>query len=62
MHIEECLKNIRCDTANCHNFATYNINTNGYKKNICLCENCFNSLYSEMQKLKRKKVKEKIDG
>ena len=61
MQIEHCLKNIRCDTANCHEFASFNINTNGYKKNIYLCEKCFTTLYSEMQKIKRKPKKEKID-
>jgi len=53
MHIEKCLANIRCDTANCHKFSKYNINTNGYKKNICLCECCFNELYSQMQSIKK---------
>ena len=53
MLIELCPSNVRCDTANCHKFAKFNINTNGYKKNFCLCENCFNDLYLNMQKAKR---------
>lgn len=59
MFVEKCPKNVRCDTGNCHNFANFNINTNGYKKNICLCEKCFNELYLSMQKCKREnKIKE----
>ncbi len=61
MTVEKCPKNVRCDTANCHTFATYNINTNGYKKNICLCDNCFNQLYLSMQKAKRNNSK-KLKG
>ena len=61
MYIEECPKNVRCDTANCFSFALYNINTNGYKKNLCLCESCFNTLYSAMLKAKRKQQKNKGD-
>jgi len=57
MYVDECPKNVRCDTANCHEFAKYNINTNGYKKNICLCENCFNSLLTAMQKIKKNNKK-----
>ena len=38
-----------------------NINTNGYKKNICLCDNCFNQLYLSMQKAKRNNLK-KLKG
>ena len=53
MKIEKSLKNVRCDTANCHQFSLFNINTNGYKKNLCLCESCFKQLYSEMQKAKK---------
>ena len=53
MFIDTCLCNVRCDTANCHKFAKFNINTNGYKKNFCLCEKCFNELYLNMQKAKK---------
>ena len=57
MLIEKCPINIRCDTANCHKYATYNIDTNGYKKSICLCDTCFNSLYSAMQRIKKQQKK-----
>ena len=59
MYIEKCPKNIRCDTLNCHAFATFNINTNGYKKNLCLCEKCFNELYKNIQNIKKQIKQEK---
>ena len=53
MQVENCPINVRCDTVNCHKFSKFNINTNGYKKNICLCESCFNELFVQMQKAKK---------
>lgn len=53
MSVERCLRNVRCDTGNCRNFASYNINTSGYKGNLCLCEECFNALLTSMQKAKK---------
>ena len=53
MQVENCPKNVRCDTLNCHKFALFNIDTNGYKRNICLCESCFDSLFSSMKKAKQ---------
>lgn len=62
MLIDECLKNIRCDTANCHKPASFNINTSGHKGNIYLCNDCFNSLYINMQKIKKTNtLKKKTD-
>ena len=60
MFVEECLKNIRCDIANCHKLAKFNINTSSYKGNICLCQDCFNTLLTAMKKLdkKTKQIKE----
>jgi len=60
MKVEACLKNVRCDTANCHRFAIFNINTNGYKKNLCLCESCFKELYSEMTKSKKELINKTV--
>lgn len=57
MQIEKCPKNVRCDTANCHQFATFNIDTSGHKRNICLCEQCFNSLFKAMQTIKKEAKK-----
>jgi len=59
MYIEKCPKNIRCDTLNCHEFAIFNINTNGYKKNLCLCEKCFNELSKNIQNIKKQIKQEK---
>lgn len=44
MKIDECLNNVRCFTASCNKFAKYNIDTNGFKGNISLCEDCFKEL------------------
>ena len=59
MQIEESQKNVRCDSANCHNFATFNINTNGYKQNIYICEECFQKLFDSIQKIKKIQKKSK---
>lgn len=44
MKIDECLNNVRCYTANCNKMAKYNIDTNGFKGNLCFCKNCFEEL------------------
>lgn len=62
MYIEKCLKNIRCDTAGCHQLAKFNINTSSYKGSICLCDDCFNKLSTAIQKIKKTeltKIKQK---
>ena len=60
MYIEECLRNLKCDTAGCHSNAKYNINTSGYKGNLCLCEKCFNNLYDNVNKIKKSQTSKLI--
>lgn len=58
MTVDKCLKNVRCHIAGCNNFAEYNIDTNGFKGNLCLCKQCTNELFKEL-KLKTQTKTEK---
>ena len=44
MTIEKCENNVRCNVAGCNKMATTNIDTNGFKGNLCLCDECLKQL------------------
>lgn len=55
MTIDKCTNNVRCHVAGCKNFATCNIDTNGFKGNLCLCNNCLQQLEKLIKKFKNQK-------
>ena len=59
MYIEESLRNVRCDTVACHRFAKFNISTNSYKGKLCLCDKCFNDLFTSMSSINKTENKPK---
>lgn len=52
MTIEKCSNNVRCHVAGCRNFAICNIDTNGFKGNLCLCNECLQDLEKSLKKFK----------
>lgn len=50
MTVDKCERNIRCHVAGCNNFAEANIDTNGFKGNLCLCKPCLETLEKQLKK------------
>ena len=62
MQIENCQSNIRCDGANCKNYAAVSIKTQGHKGNINFCTECFSELMRVLENMKKdiNKIKRKL--
>ena len=57
MKINRVTENIKCDSVLCFNTASYEIQTNSYKGNQYLCNNCFKKyqkLFKELGKSNEK--------
>lgn len=59
MTIAKCAKNVRCHVAGCNEYATYNIDTNGFKGSLCLCKTCTAELLKQLRQATQNKSTEK---
>ena len=59
MTIEKCENNVRCNVAGCNKMATANIDTNGFKGNLCLCDDCLKQLEKLIKKFTQNKTEKK---
>ena len=59
MNIDKCENNVRCHVAGCNKIAICNIDTNGFKGNLCLCKECLEKLEKLLKKFISSKTEKK---